>query len=313
MPGNVNRVDSFGVVGWAATEDRSAGDVIEISVDGEPCATVLASQSRPALRERGIADGKCGFRYDFDKPIAVTRPATVEIRSAKTRRPLGGVPRTVEPWLTTGDGYRLNLQQRFHAVLLNDAIRRDDELRVRALVFAPRDARLRVIPVNSVPGVSIAGTTVTLAEYDGYDFNADAGDDAQCHLLSFSVHGFRTHPDDVLHLVVADDNASARQLGTMGICIPLRTDWVTLPTEENWVRTSGRELTARGFIDTGVNSASRICSIAREYMALDGPITVLDWGVGCGRIAIPLKRRFVPARRKCRWPGRRRIQYQVVP
>ena len=49
------------------------------------------------------------------------------------------------------------------------------------------------------------------------------------------------------------------------------------------------------YINTGVTIAYQIRSLANEFLGQREDITVLDWGVGCGRIAVPLKRGFMSA------------------
>jgi SAM-dependent methyltransferase len=75
------------------------------------------------------------------------------------------------------------------------------------------------------------------------------------------------------------------------IPVPLRDDWHTVPDVENIRRTSGPASTQRTHLWGGVHTAWKIHKMMGDR-AIHGPL--LDWGVGAGRVAVPLKRLFRP-------------------
>ena len=73
------------------------------------------------------------------------------------------------------------------------------------------------------------------------------------------------------------------------MCFPLTHDWLLVPDEPHFHRTCGA-VTANDFITGGVTTAYQLHSLAKVFLGSIDRLSILDWGVGCGRVAVPLKR-----------------------
>lgn len=73
--------------------------------------------------------------------------------------------------------------------------------------------------------------------------------------------------------------------------VPLTDDWHTIPEVENIRRIGGPASTQGTHLWGGVHTAWKIHEMIDDR-SVDGPL--LDWGVGAGRVAVPLKRLFRP-------------------
>jgi hypothetical protein len=86
LAGHVERLDAGLLQGWVM--DRASPTVpveLEVLVDGELAATVLANRYRVDLDRAGLAGGRCGF--------SVTMPGSVDdIARVAVRRAGDGVP-----------------------------------------------------------------------------------------------------------------------------------------------------------------------------------------------------------------------------
>jgi hypothetical protein len=76
-------------------------------------------------------------------------------------------------------------------------------------------------------------------------------------------------------------------------CVPLRTEWFTLPGEEGAMRTFGSSDTDLLMIASATH-AYKTDVVTRNLFAGRRDLKILDWGMGFGRIAMAIKRVFNP-------------------
>jgi SAM-dependent methyltransferase len=77
------------------------------------------------------------------------------------------------------------------------------------------------------------------------------------------------------------------------MCFPLTEDWLAPAELENFGRTCGTP-TRKDFMVAGLTLAYEMYSIAQEYIDNTEDPTILDWGIGAARVAVPLKRGVMP-------------------
>ena len=261
-------------------------------------ACTLPRCSRPdlgAILKRKELWGRLDFATSSKLPSPSSVRPTCEFVQRLPMRTLGQGERKIEPWATASHGYVIDLRQQFLSVHGPTVTARNGRLDVTARVFAPDCASLRVVPRETSSEIEISKPIFKLSDWGGKDMNSLAGEDgSHCYLMSFSIENYERLPDDIVNLWIDNGGLASLRPTATDICVPLRTDWFTVPTAQNWTRTSGDLPGPELFMRSGIASASRVCSIARSFIDLSSPITALDWGVGCGRIAVPLKRRLLP-------------------
>ena len=82
------------------------------------------------------------------------------------------------------------------------------------------------------------------------------------------------------------------------ICVPASYGWFkAYPGDADVTRTCGGAPKPNDFATFGLTIAYQLHSIAREYFSDSPPKTILDWGIGTGRVAVPLKRLLMPGAR----------------
>jgi SAM-dependent methyltransferase len=317
--GWIDEVDAYKIVGWALQPDQKTPDRIIISVDGHDIACVTPTLFRSDLRDLGLGDGRAGFRYFFPEPVGSARPARVVARSASTGQPL---PRQVNgitsyeslvqpPSLVdTRDPFadmlleELRLEhvassEMYSAAVLNAVPHNcleDSYVLVTGVATAPRGALPGVKPSDPMAGVEVFDFEATVKQIE--DLPAGA---LEAFDLAFKVRGIDPdHPGLVtLHLV--DNNSETEHAGPIvspfaRLCFPVTYEWLSPPPEENITRIWPGSTQAWWAI-TGASHAYQISSAILNYCQPppNPELVVLDWGVGCGRVALPLKRGLLPA------------------
>jgi hypothetical protein len=87
MAGHVERLEDGELEGWIMDQANPSNPVeLEVLVDGEIVATVLANRYRPDLDRAGFADGRCAFSLVM--PAAATDMGQVAVRRASDGTPI---------------------------------------------------------------------------------------------------------------------------------------------------------------------------------------------------------------------------------
>jgi ubiquinone/menaquinone biosynthesis C-methylase UbiE len=163
--------------------------------------------------------------------------------------------------------------------------------------LGPRSAKLNVA-VNPRE-LELLEQSVLPGNTGPWRINESLGKPVVCWNVSFQVR-HRKNPGAQFAIASIEDRAQdssstpTPQTIPLGVCIPCGTTWLELPSAEHWSRIASPGMTAEMFAAGGVNSAYKITAIAKKYLPAKRGITVVDWGVGCGRVAVPLKRIFLP-------------------
>jgi antitoxin (DNA-binding transcriptional repressor) of toxin-antitoxin stability system len=79
--GRIDSANPTRISGWAFDPARPHTRLhLQILVDDEPVATLVANAPRPDLQRAGKGDGNCAFSYRFATALATDRPRMVSIR-----------------------------------------------------------------------------------------------------------------------------------------------------------------------------------------------------------------------------------------
>jgi SAM-dependent methyltransferase len=283
---HIDVVTHFEVAGWAVRDDENLGDTVCISVDEEEVARIPARLYNPEL-EKTIGIGKCAFRFYFYQTPGVFSPTRVEVRSASSGELLANGRHELQPLLSDRD-LQQTLGERFCSAVPVGVTAAQNRVNIRVKVLAPTTFVLGILPLDSAQP--------TPADVDVKHISSTGH-------LAISELGFTLARDDRSDLKVAamrvcDRNADQTEPWgerledfASSMCIPFSLDWLTLPAEENITRVAGKT-DKTSFAVGGVSAAHKIHLIAKRLLG-GGIGRVLDWGIGCGRVAVPLKRAFL--------------------
>jgi ubiquinone/menaquinone biosynthesis C-methylase UbiE len=293
MRGHVDIINHFDVFGWILATSNEDKDRAVISVDGVEAGQAIGNLFRSDLCEAGIGDGWCAFRYSFVNAVGIFKPVRIEVRSAKYGYLLGNGDKLL-PGLLAGDGvYRAHLSGPCFAVAPADVKIDSHTLHISGRCILPNGAEIEIErgaasfgSVTNFRFVAIENGKDLLRDSSFYDFafsyNLDTKDRK---IVDFVICDKRSKPECINHLSA---EIACR------FAAPVSMDWLSLPDEQNFVRTGGKGTTAVSFAVGGVTTALKISRIVNSVLAKNDPLTILDWGIGCGRVAVPIKRHFFP-------------------
>jgi len=291
MYGHVDIANSFEVFGWAVQADRQTADRVALEVDGREVAQIPCYVFRKDLRDIGLGDGYCGFRFLFPDCLGLYEAATLTVRAMSTGQPLAPGPLIIGNPLEEVARVKQAEIDPAYACIVHSATPKEGKLILEGTALAPPAAALTIVPATDFPGGRI--TSFEVGRVD----EIRLGDWTARHSHFRAVVEVKPQTErKILGFDLIDQN----QPGIGGpinpvsrIAIPSTTGWMTIPGEQHIVRTSGSTSVQR-FSVTGVSTAFQIRSIIDKYFESDRTITILDWGVGCARVAVPLKRVMRP-------------------
>jgi SAM-dependent methyltransferase len=141
---------------------------------------------------------------------------------------------------------------------------------------------IRPEPVSDLPAGSPIFRNIT------WEFDARSCDDSD-YVLFRMVDADKMLDADKAAELNPPDCAQA----VCTACVPLRTEWFTLPGEESATRTFGSYDTDLLMIASATHGY-KIDAITRHLFGGRRDLKILDWGMGFGRVAMAIKRLFNP-------------------
>lgn len=95
IKGNVDKCDASGIFGWACnTVEPETPLEVEILVDGQPVARIVADSFRQDLLTAGIGNGKSSFKLNLPRALFDHNEHVIEVREVLTGYILSGSPIT---------------------------------------------------------------------------------------------------------------------------------------------------------------------------------------------------------------------------
>jgi SAM-dependent methyltransferase len=316
--GYIDAVDNFQVRGWCIQDRTHEPDRVIIYVDGEEVARVPCNLPRPDVQNAELGASHGGFCYLHPH---VVDPQKVTVQSLSSGKILPRVPHATSfpgrlaPF-DCGLGVEPIYAVRPYAPVLDD--RRGDSKRlfVRATALAPLNAALDVVPAMDERGYQVDTVECCEAPIDGL-----APDAPNYRNLNFTVTIAAPVRKSYFAFNLVDTNQESPASGknpitpVASMCVPIEYDWFSpFPGSEDVTRIWGAEYdeftppdapnvirtweAVRGnFITSGVSVAYQMHALANEFLGEGQSLTILDWGIGIGRVAVPLKRLFRPSAR----------------
>ena len=283
--GAVDVLDNDEVFGWVCSRAAGPPRYVQVNVDGVEIGSVRADLFRPDLKQKGVSDGLSGFRFRFPVPPDPMTDHAVVVKDRETGQSFGRPNLTIKSWVAQSLGDP-NSQVAFDTPYYATNI----------VSVSPGEAGWRI-------------GTETICQTD--DEVSPNSDDASLKIVS------QTDTTDTyfralkLKRVRLDMDVTVYENGTMGEVNALprakmnSTFWpvlrLTVPREiphymkkfsaENISRVVGPLATPAHFAVTGVNIAKRLDNLLERHFGegFRARRRVLDWGIGSGRVALPIK------------------------
>jgi ubiquinone/menaquinone biosynthesis C-methylase UbiE len=297
--GGVDSLSNFHVEGWAVEKDATKAAKVSIEVDGKQIAVLTPTLFRQDLCDLKLADGYAGFRFYFPEALGRKNAAEVIVRRISTGEIVGS-PLKIEPLPPL---YRetamKDMSGSLAASTINTSLVSSGVLQVTVAVVVPLDAELDVVPVN--PEIVKVSDVKLLKNQFSLDFEAVALPEGAMMPagVNFLLHYSPSRNEKYFEFDLVQKNSvfgrsakgPAARFGVVA-----STDWLTIAPPENSSRTCGPGATDNDLANTGLSIACQMAAISREFRS--EPLkTILDWGVGFGRVAIPFKRAVAPEAR----------------
>jgi ubiquinone/menaquinone biosynthesis C-methylase UbiE len=279
-----------GISGWVAPQEDEGTEsrFIRVWLDGTEIATVRADQLRPDLRQAGISNGYSGFRFVFPTAPNPLADHLIEVRDRDTGDPVTPCPMPLKSLLNGGSESMLQLDPLLATTHVRTAFFADGLWTVEAELLGPEVLAFRPSVQN--------GTIEHVEEISAPD-----------HLLSnlgicrriarCKVRG--ELKSNVMFLdLVQDPTRIGVYEPVCHIALPTRIPYyLDAINEENMTRVSGPGVTRDLFAASGINTAYRLDSLLRRHFGkgLAAYSRIFDWGVGSGRVALPIKNWIAPA------------------
>ncbi|MBV8751919.1 MAG: class I SAM-dependent methyltransferase [Hyphomicrobiales bacterium] len=308
MPGFVDILNDVELAGWSVKADNGEADWVAIYIGDQQIARIFCNLPRPDVQAAGIGRGQGGFRYFFPDDRHLTNKVGVRSLSTGEEIPvtktcLDSLSFRTRPWLNDAffaeDIYAL-APISLVADPIGDRAPRVTKTQINQLTFtaqvlAPRGAVIGIVPAEAdIEGLTVA--PIATKETPIRELPSSAPSIREIE-FRFSVTMPTARRYIAFHLI--DQSPNSPCFGekpvnpVASLCAPLGDDWLVAPNQQNVERTCG-DCSLQLFRLSGVTAAYQIRSLAQKFLAGQAHITILDWGVGCARVAAPLKRAMMP-------------------
>ncbi|MCI4679985.1 class I SAM-dependent methyltransferase [Rhodoblastus acidophilus] len=304
MPGYVELIDNFQVSGWCLQEHSNAADKVIIFLGDTEIAQVPCQLPRLDLMQLGLGTGNGGFCYvhhsAFDSEALQVRAVSSGeilprvVNATKNIHPFRD-DTPFEPIYAVVPESAPNLcEDPSSSLLTTDRKRVRFSLRARALV--PLSANLRLAPTEDEQDIHIDRLEWSDAIRDSIPKGAP-----NYRRISADITVHNANEKRYITLGLTESNSTKRSPASLqtvpfaSMCIPLDYSWLrVVPEGQNITRVLGAPDSRENFATPGLNLAYQIISLANHFLGKLNSPAILDWGIGVGRVAIPLKRVLCP-------------------
>ena len=282
MRGYVDSITFSSISGWAAGPNGTSVQV-EIFADGIQIGCAECSSFREGLRKNGISNGYSGFSFAFSPPLDFSTDHTVTVRPAGSIEDLPG-----KKWLNRIDlqnftqrGFKVDYPVGKLWIYQHEFS--EKHCRISGAVLTNRDlpGQLRILKGGVLRSFEFEISPVEPAlkafNFQRWKFWASIEDNE-----GTTIEG---------ELAIHDDRfCSPRAI----FALPGRSyDSSYIPPPDSIKRVVG-PMSNEQFSIRGLTDAKRFIEIVREHLDVTKSGRWLDWGCGPGRIAVPLKRQYLP-------------------
>jgi SAM-dependent methyltransferase len=277
------------IMGWLAPEtgDPPGHRFIRVYVDGIEFGTVRANLFRPDLRDKGISDGYSGFKFLFATSPDPFVDHVIEVRDRDCGTPVLPCPTALRAVIESSPESMLEFDRSVVATHLAAATYANETWEIEVWLIGPK--RLAFKP-------SIINGTIEAMETPAFQLTPWIASDIYRHVAKFKIKG--NHHSHLMYLDLLQKPSDAGAYAPVcRIALPPNMPrYLADISEENMTRVSGPRITRDVFAASGVNTAFRLESILMHHFGrgLGGFNRILDWGIGPGRVSVPIKRSIAP-------------------
>jgi ubiquinone/menaquinone biosynthesis C-methylase UbiE len=273
IKGHVDVLKYNEICGWiAGNEEVSKPRVVEIFIDGSYEASVLANLFRPDLLKAGISDGFSGFKYVPIK-IDLMSHHEVLIKDQETNSILAGastIDSIVDKLITSCD------EIEDFALLIETQWENDSVVLIVDYISSIDDARyFHVEGGDLIESKNINKQKIQIFE------------------KIISRYKLKINPLSNKIIKISSKNIQNSNLSVLNNIYTTKKPILIFDCldHESMTRVSGPDVKNSQFAATGLQTASRVVDLYEMYSQrnITLPLNILDWGGGCGRVAIPLK------------------------
>ncbi|MFQ6550463.1 hypothetical protein AADZ90_021175 [Aestuariibius sp. 2305UL40-4] len=279
--GYIDHLNHRAIQGWLAGENDDAPRLAQVFADGREIGSVLASRHRSDLAELGIANGTGGFEFEFPPgSIPLDRACRIEVKDKET----GALLPCRQPMLDSLFDTFGTLPPVFVSEIVD--VRWTDRSVTATLRFMSASSEPPV--PRCQPGRIISSTIEpqkTSPGLPGYFFT----------VLTLEIETPEETP--LVDVSLVDETADARAQATSKIRLfASAPDYLNTFGTENMERVNGKGLKRNAFVANGAHIVGRMYNLIHHATGRDISQfnNILDWGGGCGRVSVPMRRFFLP-------------------
>ncbi|MCI4680298.1 class I SAM-dependent methyltransferase [Rhodoblastus acidophilus] len=288
--GAIDIADNTQVAGWLAGEEFGESRFVRIFVDNAEIGTAIARNFRQDLKDKKISDGNSGFRFIFPRPLdplvghdirVEDRDTGIGVRQTNVRLP------SVISANTDGKESFFGFDKNFVNIRLRDGFVKDGVWTIWPRVIGPADFKFDIV--------------CTGAEINEFKVSSERSPYwSALGLQEWTVKIVLTPEANVRYVVLklTDDSELANRCKAVcSVAVPAKIpSYITSMTVENVTRVSGPTSTIEQFAVSGFNTAYRLNEILKAHFRKEFRDfkNCLDWGIGAGRVALPIKHYFAP-------------------
>jgi ubiquinone/menaquinone biosynthesis C-methylase UbiE len=288
--GCIDILNHQSVVGWVAGEkgEASGQRFVRVIIDGTEIGTCRANFFRPDLRDVGISDGFSGYRFYFPQVPDPFIDHVVELFDRDSGTPLTPYPSTLRALTENSKESMLEFDPQIVTSHIRTAEFRAGTWHVSVELVGPPNLNLKPSVRNGI----------ILKSSEGATGSSNAFLTAGLRQQSVTLQIKSTPGAEVIFLELLENPAEAGKYEPVThITLPAEIpDDLKNLTQENMARVSGPQVTVDLYAASGVNTAFRINALMRHHFgkSFDQVDFIHDWGIGSGRVALPLKSFIAP-------------------
>jgi SAM-dependent methyltransferase len=282
-------VDFQHISGWLTSADSPTIRFAQVFVDGNEVGTVKADSFRGDLKEKKVSDGHSGFRFFFSTPPDIFKDHKIEVRDRDTGESIGRKDITLSCYISTmADATSmLEFDRNLRAVHLINVSYESEKCHLTLQIVCPGEI---------TPGVSTDDGRLEGSRLERYPDAFFESLGLHCYIMRVDLVPDAS-PGNAIIRIMSTSASPAMMDDLSAVAIPKKVpNYSSLLSDENMSRVMGPGLTKGGFAAGGLNTAYRLHLLLQHHFhnGLDSFKNILDWGVGAGRVALPIKHSVAP-------------------
>lgn len=277
------------ISGWVVGEPNQPGgnNFVRIVMDGKELGTIRANLFRPDLRDAAISDGYSGFRFLFSQTPDPFADHKLELFDRDTQTAISPCPATLRSMMAPTEESMFEFDTTLTMTHIGMATFSEGIWNLRVELLSSKQLILKP---------RVRHGTIEHFERDVRQEENFLGTGLRRQAGNIQLRG-KGKTDAIFLELLENAPAAGKYDPVCHIAIPQRIpSYLDDVTQENMARVSGPMVTRDLFAASGVNTAYRIDSIVSRHFgkSISEYAKIHDWGIGSGRVALPIKRMIAP-------------------